>query len=445
VPPRAAVLAALVSILAGVTLGGLPAAADRLHLEGGGHVDAESWWFDGNWIRYESKGGTIGIPRSIVVRIDPGDHADGPDPLAQGAPGAAAPAAGAGVGPERREEVEQLLRDGRDALAARQFERASSLYYQAIQSWPGLSVARVGYALAEMAQGNDARAMSAVLDGLRLDPERAELHELEGDLLDRDERVEDALDAWRRAFELSPSDRVREKILKSERDLHASRGFDLSTTPHFTVRYDGEIDLDLASAVMDYLEEQYWVLSDRFAHAPAQPITVLLYPSRQFRQVTQSPEWVGGLYDGKIRVPLGGLHRLDPVAKDVLVHELTHAVVHSKTRGNCPRWLHEGLAQVAEEKTIGRAERDWVAEQLSSGAPDEWDAKAFSYTLALSLTRYLESRGGPRSLVQLLDLLAEGRDVDAALSHLYGEDYRTICRRWAEAERRGRSEREAGG
>jgi len=433
---RVAALAALTLAAAAATPNLVtPVRADRLHLDGGGIIDTDAWWLDGNWLRYDSVGGTIGIPRSIVVRIEPGDHPAAPDPLAGRRTGRAAAPAGGG-GPERREEVEQWLRDGMQALRQREFERAASLYFQAIQAWPRLSVARVGYAMAEMAMGNDARALSAVLDGLALDPERFELHELQGDLRDRDERVEDALDAWRRAFELSPNDRLREKILKAERDLHASRDYDLSTTSHFTVRYDGEIDVDLATAVMDYLEEQYWALSDTFAHAPHQPITVLLYPSRQFRQVTQSPEWVGGLYDGKIRVPLGGLNRLDPAARSVLVHELTHAVVHSKTRANCPRWLHEGLAQIAEEKPLGRVDRLAVAGRLAGGEPERWEEAGFSYPLALSLTRFLESRSGFRSLVQLLDLLAEGRTIDQALAHLYGEDYAAICRRWAEAVRR---------
>ena len=46
----------------------------------------------------------------------------------------------------------------------------------------------------------------------------------------REERVQDALGAWRRAFALSPDDRLRDKILKAERELHVGRGYELSTT-----------------------------------------------------------------------------------------------------------------------------------------------------------------------------------------------------------------------
>jgi len=65
-----------------------------------------------------------------------------------------------------------------------------------------------------------------------------------GDLRDCEERVEDAVRSWRKAFDLAPSDRLREKIFKAERDLQASRDYDFATTSHFNMRFDGEVDLD---------------------------------------------------------------------------------------------------------------------------------------------------------------------------------------------------------
>ena len=194
--------------------------------------------------------------------------------------------------------------------------------------------------------------------------------------------------------------------------------------------YDGDVDLELAGEVMEYLEDEYWNITNAYRHAPQQPITLQLFPTRAFREVTQSPDWVGGLYDGKIRVPLGGLDALTRRAKQVLSHELTHAVVHSKSRGNCPRWLHEGLAQMSESKRVTPKGRREIAERLADRDAAQWDKEGFSYQMALSLTRHLESRRGFDTLVSLLDLLAEGAEIDAALQHYYGEDYAAICRRW---------------
>jgi hypothetical protein len=114
-----------------------------------------------------------------------------------------------------------------------------------------------------------------------------------------------------------------------------------------------------------------------------------------------------------------------------LSHELTHAVVHSKTRGNCPRWLHEGLAQISEDKTLLRSEREKIAGRLASGDPAAWDSPGFSYPMALSLTRYLEGRQGFDAMVYLLQLLGDGKELDDALVAVYGQDYAELCRDWA--------------
>jgi tetratricopeptide (TPR) repeat protein len=413
-----------------------PLLADRLHLESGGRIDTDSWWIDGDWILYEGENGTVGIPRSAVIRIESGEPTESPGRIsgwnAPDGQGRSAPRGLDAVDPTR---LRDLLERGQAAIQQRDFDRASAYFLEAVNAAPDLHVARVGYAASEIALGRDGLALSVVQDGLARDPDQPQLLELLGDLRYREERVEDALVSWRRAFDLDPGDRLRDKILKAERELGASRDYDFAASSHFNLRYDGEIDVELASAVMEHLEEQYWVLSDRFRHAPPQPITVQLFPERQFRDVTQSAEWVGGLYDGKIRVPLGGLSRLHPRARQVLTHELTHAVVHSKTRGNCPRWLHEGLAQISEGRPLPRSERELIARRLASGNPAAWDEAGFSYPMALGLTRFLESIQGADSVVYLLQLLGEGASLDGALHTVYGRDYVELCRDWARAAR----------
>lgn len=403
--------------------------ADRLHLEGGGVIHVSHWWMDGDRLIYENGSGTVGIPRSMVVRIEPTEVVD-PEPT----PASRARQRPADSGPDesaKRAEALERFRQGREALDRREYEFASSRFLEALDADPRLSQARVGYALSQLAIGHDGLALSVVHEGLALDPDNAHLHELLGDLRDREERVGEALESWKAAFALEPSDRLREKILKAGRELHAGGDFAFSTTSHFNVRYNAAVDRELASAVVDYLEQQYWVLSDLFRHAPPQPITVLLYPTRQFRDVTLSPDSVAGVYDGKIRVPLGGLDRIGPQAQGVLAHELAHAVVFSKTRGNCPRWLHEGLAQLAENRRLDEQELRAVARLLGEGEPADWESRGFSYPAALSLTRYLETRRGIDGLADLLDHLARGEKLDDALERVYGEDHAVLCRRWA--------------
>ena len=74
----------------------------------------------------------------------------------------------------------------------------------------------------------------------------------------------------------------------------------------------------------------------------------MLYEHDEFRDVTRAHSWASGLFDGKIRLPVGPTL---PPARDLerlVVHEYAHAAIHDLSRGRAPRWLHEGLAQVLE-------------------------------------------------------------------------------------------------
>ncbi len=422
---------ALLSLLLGTMFAVCPRAwADKLYLQSGAVIEVDRWWVDGDTLSYENSSGTVGLPRSLVVRIEPTrkDRATG----ATNPQKAAAQPAPSWDAASRDAEIRKAMREGSDALSRRDFEEAESRFEAVLDSNPDLAGARVGVAMAQIAQGEDDRALGVVLDGLAKNPENADLHELLGDLQNRQEQVEDALASWKEAFRLDPNDRRRDKIFKAERELHAARDYSFSTTPHFNLRHDGDLDPDLAASVADYLETRFRDLSDLFRHAPSQPITVLLYPNRQFRDVTQAPNQVIGLYDGKIRVPLGGIKTLSEPAKKVLVHELTHAFIHSKTRGNCPKWLHEGLAQRSEERTITRADRDKVRQLVQSGAPEAWESREFSYPAALSLAQYLESLKGFDGILDVLDTLGTGASIDDALQQTYGFGYAGLCRRWAQ-------------
>ena len=333
---------------------------------------------------------------------------------------------------EREERAAAKIEKGAAALRASDFETAASFFRAALDLSPSSSDARVGLALAEIRLGRDESALTVVLDGLAAEPAHAGLREIHGDLRNRQEDVEGALGAWSEAFRLAPSDRLREKIVKAERELHAGRGYTFSATPHFNLRHDGALDPELAEEIAGWLEERYRDLADAFRHGVPQPVTVLLYPDREFRDVTQASERVAGVYDGKVRVPLGGIRHLDPRARAVLTHELTHAVVHSKTRGNCPRWLHEGLAQKFEGRTIGSAEREDIAALLAGGDPAAWALREdLSYPAALAFVTFLERERGFGALVNALERLGEGDDPDAALRFAFSADLRELCRRFA--------------
>ena len=94
---------------------------------------------------------------------------------------------------------------------------------------------------------------------------------------------------------------------------------------------------------------------------PSSPITVVLYTLEHFRDITRSPQWAGGMFDGKIRVPVpGALERPDEFQR-VLTHEFTHALIWTLAPRGVPTWLNEGLAVLFEGRNL-----DWVARRLDS-------------------------------------------------------------------------------
>jgi len=407
-----------------------PVFADRLHLESGGVIETADWWIEDDKILYRSSAGIVGIPRSMVLRVEPAPLVE--PAAAPGSRPAAASRTSKAKEAERLGRVRALLDDGKTALGKGDFETASGYFFHAMMLEPQAYAARVQYAFCEIQLNQDASALAAVLDGLVLRPDGAELHELLGDLKDRDENMDQALRSWRHAFSLAPNDRLREKIEKGERDLHLRRNYEFARTSHFNLRYDGALDEAIAADVSEHLEERFWELTNVYNHTPEQPITTLLYPDQAFREVTRAAEWVGGIYDGKIRVPLGGLRHLHRGAKRVLTHELTHAVVHSKSRGRAPRWLHEGLAQYSDGTTMNRVKQAEVRRRLAAlDDPADWEDDEFSYPLAHSLILWLEARGDFSHLVWVLESLGEGQTIDEALRRVYREDRAGLCRLWA--------------
>lgn len=403
--------------------------ADILHLAGGGRVRVDSWWEEDGTLFYRSAAGSIGLPREEVLRIEPTAGTEGGE--GAGLQGAAPSAATDGVRRVPRELAERILA-ARAALEARDFEGAAAAYQALIHDVEaGDQEPRVGYALAQMALGEDRLAEAVVHDGLARDPQHAQLLEIRGDLYNREERVTDALRYWLDARDRTPAERLSVKIDKARRELAAGRDYAMAMSRHFNLRYDGDVDPGLTDAVTAFLEEQYWELARDLDVTPSQPITVILYPEQAFRDVTQAAEWVGGIYDGKIRLPIAGLTRLNPQAQSLLTHELTHAFVHAKSRGQSPRWLHEGLAQRFEGRTPSRADRHAVLERLREGDAADWADRGFSYPMAMSLTDFLVDRRGFDSLVELLERLGEGSSIDHAMEQVYGMDYVAACRRWA--------------
>jgi hypothetical protein len=167
--------------------------------------------------------------------------------------------------------------------------------------------------------------------------------------------------------------------------------------------------------------------------------------------VTDSPEWSGGVYDGTIRLPFGSLKEVTPQIRAVLHHEYAHVVVFELTRGNCPYWLNEGIAEMFGRKQFSQqmTELDSAARkksfadfkklESSFGSLSASEAN-LAYQQSYSLVNYLVTAYGWHRVTRILTALGDGMNLDDALAEAfkdYSLSYDALLREWRESIERG--------
>jgi len=181
-----------------------------------------------------------------------------------------------------------------------------------------------------------------------MDDEDPQVYMLSGHLYYATGRLAEAIQAWEEAQRLDPQQKdVGALLTKARRELAVEENLKSRNNGHFLISYEGETQENLGDQVLDVLEEAYDSLGAKLEFYPSFQVPVLLYTRQDFFALTGSPDWVGGAYDGKIRLPVGGLRSMSAPLRSLLFHEYTHVLVHALSLGKAPLWLNEGLAEVA--------------------------------------------------------------------------------------------------
>lgn len=239
----------------------------------------------------------------------------------------------------------------------------------------------------------------------------------------------EAVDALHRAREAGARGADFDALVtRAEREMDAEWDFDETRSAHFTIGFAGgeresQVAADLVARV---LESAYFSVGSKLDLYPAERIPVVLYASEDFHDVTQTPSWSAGVYDGRIKLPVGGLLESDEaVLTRTLRHEYGHVLVHQLARGRAPVWLNEGIAIWAEEARDGdRA--DWALQTIAGqplfrlgqiagpfmGLPAE--RVPVAYAQSYLAVRALVDRHGARRVRTLLEQLGTGTPFERA-------------------------------
>jgi tetratricopeptide (TPR) repeat protein len=318
-----------------------------------------------------------------------------------------------------------LEQDAWRALAAGRAAVAAEAFRAALESDPKSARLHLGAGIAASLERRDGDAKAAFERALGLDPTLTQARALLGQTLYRMGDLAAAVAAYEAVVRDAPADRGARATLDRwhrEQDL---QGRMLQTVGvHFTVSFEGPAEAVLADRVLESLERAYARIGLLLGAYPTDPIAVVLYTAEQFRDITRSPSWAGGAYDGTIRVPVrGALDRPEEVDR-VLSHEFTHALVHTLAARGVPAWLNEGLATALEPGGLAWAERrgrDARAMPLQSlvagfGRFDGDRAQLAYATSALAARQLLEDVGG-YAVANLLRDLGDGADFATAFEH----------------------------
>lgn len=274
-------------------------------------------------------------------------------------------------------------------------------------------------------------AAAAAEQAAVLDPSLAHAYVLLGNIEYDNQQLVKAKTAWQKAIQLDPAlEDVTERLKQVSEELPVESKFERLSQAYFDLRYElEELERPAGFDIRDALLEARSEVGSDFAYWPKHKIVVLIYSAQSFRTLrAETPDWVAGQYDGKIRVPLPS-GQLDTAAvKQILFHEYTHALVHDLTRGKCPLWFNEGLAEY-EGMKAGLRRFDELSRAISQGKLLPWgeldlqfsaslpvDEVALGYQQSYSIVRYLVERYGFWRIRRLLKAIASGTSLEDALT-----------------------------
>ncbi len=298
---------------------------------------------------------------------------------------------------------------------------------------------RTWLALAEVALGlgNKRQAESAWKRSLSINPNEFDALYSLGKLYYERRSYDKAAIYLGRAKQVNPKDPRPKRLLeKTGQDRGIERFFSLKQSSHFAFHFretNGGGDRR-AKQILNYLEQAHAELVRFFGRDPRKTMVVMAYNTNEFAMLKHPASWTVAYYDGKIRVPIDGWTKNKRDASKVLKHELTHAFLDCFVDDATP-WMHEGLAQLNEERPIGP--NLMILQQTGIFGPnqlrtsfvqiqDENMVKVL-YAESLILVDYLRKKKGLNGLRGLIRILAQGKQPigqreDLALKKIYGKD-----------------------
>jgi tetratricopeptide (TPR) repeat protein len=454
----------LVTISTWMMLACATASADTIHLKNGRTILADHVRESGSRYEYDIGDDSYAIPKSSVERIEAG-----------GIPAIRTASATTGGGvvdlpsftpvntlANEGDLPKTIIQDGKidsdalgklegkgnaelaataDFIAGKfEFDRGnineSRRYFDsALHFQPENTTVLIYYAASLVRTGNPSQALTYAQRAVAAAPDSPDAYTVLGYAQQACDRTKDAIVSWKRSLELRPDATVQQYLAKAEREQNAETDFAQRESSHFVMHYEGKQTSEtFRGQILAALESDYDDLSRDLGAPPRDNILVTLYTEQAFFDVTRAPSWSGALNDGKLRIPISGLSSMTPDLARVLKHELAHSFINQISAGRCAPWLHEGIAQLLEPKSLGgdgrqlaqlfNAQHNIPLNVLEGSFMRFSGVEAYlAYAESLAAVSYINDAYGMGDIQRILQLLGQGSSTEAALRTTIHSDY----------------------
>ena len=439
----------------------LAARADTIHLKNGRTIYADQVREKGNHYEYDIGDDSYAIPKSVVDHIVAGGmpaHTS-----SGGAKAADLPAFAPADSLANEGDLEaRIIKDGKvnsDVLASlegkgnpelsatadfiagkHEFEhgnvaKAREYFESALRFQPNNSTILTYYAALLVRTGSSAQALPYAQHAARLAPDSPDALTMLGYAQFTSDHTKDAVASWKRSLELRPDAKVEQLLAKAQREQTVESDFASGESTHFVLHYEGhQTSENFRGQIMAALESDYDDLVRDLGSPPRDNILVTLYTEQEFFDVTQAPSWSAAINDGKLRIPIRGLDSLTPKLAHALKHELAHSFIAQLSAGRCPVWLHEGIAQLLEPKSLAssghqlsllyKSHQNIPLNSLEGSILNFSPAQVnIVYAESLAAVSYINDAYGLSDIQRILERLSQGSSTEAALRATIHSDY----------------------
>jgi tetratricopeptide (TPR) repeat protein len=290
------------------------------------------------------------------------------------------------------------------------------------------------------------RAETVYENVITLEPDNALALKKLGEIYYLRNDLENTEIVWSQALAIDPDDAVLEKkLLKLRKEFSVSDDFDTDEDLHFSIVYDGESTPQLGHDVLEILDDAYYDIALKLKLHPKRQVSVTLLTKEAFFDITESPQWSSGWYEGQIKIPAANAEA--DALREILVHEYVHAVIFDHVGHNCPWWLNEGLAQY-----LSKTDSDII--NILDSNPDnslslneitrfthgalnsmDRDEASHAYAASLSAVSFLFDDYGETILQEIIESMSEGKTFNASFEIATGGTFEGFETEWREAMR----------